>query len=77
MLLRRYSRISLKNTEVLESFYKDLVEGQERNTAQLAKIRAVVDQRWSWKENLQSSNKKDEKKDREDGERSEEEPEES
>ena len=48
------------------------MEGQKRNTAQLVRIRATVDQRWGLKEDLQSSNEKIEKEDREDEEESEE-----
>ena len=49
----------------------DLVEGQERNTAQLEKIRAIVKQRWG----LNRGNKKEESED--DEERSEDNPRES
>jgi len=31
---------------------QNLVEGQKRNTAQLVRIRATVDQRWGLKEDL-------------------------
>ena len=34
------------------------MEGQERNTAQLVRIGAVVDQRWNLKEDLQDSDEK-------------------
>jgi len=36
----------------IEKSLQNLVEGQERNTAQLVRIRATADQRWGLKENL-------------------------
>ena len=52
----------------IRKFLWDLVEGKERNMAQLARIGAMVDMRWSLKENLQGSkenkeNKKDNSED--------------
>jgi len=41
------------------------VKGQERNIAQLARIRAAVEWRWSSKEDLWSSNKEDEEEEEE------------
>jgi len=52
------------------------VEGQNENTTQLARIGAIVDQRWNLKKDLQDSNKKDEKEDR-DEEKSKEGPKEN
>ena len=53
-----------------------MVEGQERNISQLVRIRAVVNRRWSLKEDLQGSDEEEEEEDRE-WEESEEEPKES
>lgn len=56
---------------------RDLVEGQKRNMAQLARIGAIVEWRWDLKEDSQSSNKKSREKDRKDKKRSEDRPRES
>ena len=40
---------------------QNLVESQERNTAQLARIRAVADVRWDLKEDSQDNNEEDKK----------------
>jgi len=40
-----------------------LVEGQERNTAQLERIRAMIEQRWGF----EGENKKEESRDKEEG----------
>jgi len=54
------------------------VEGQEKNTAQLARIGAVVEKRWDLKENLQDDRKKSkDEEDRDKEERSEDGPGES
>ena len=52
-------------------FLQNLVEGQERNMAQLAKIGAAVDWRWCLKKYSQSSNKKSKEEDKDDKKRSE------
>ena len=40
------------------------MEGQKRNTAQLARIGAIVEQRWGLKKNPWDSDKESKKKDR-------------
>ena len=46
----------------------DLIENQKRNTAQLVRIGAMMEQRWCLKKDSQSSNKKDkEDRDKEEG----------
>ena len=47
------------------------MEGQERNTAQLVRIEAVVDQRWNLKEDLQDSDEKIKEENRDNEEESE------
>ena len=56
---------------------QDLVEGQKRNTAQLVRIEAVVEQKWSFKEDTQDSNEKNKEKDGDNEEGSKNGPEES
>ena len=56
---------------------QDLVEGQKRNTAQLARIEAVVEQKQSFKEDTQDSNEKNKEKDGNNEEGFKDEPEES
>ena len=56
---------------------QNLVEGQEKNMAQLARIGAMVDQRQSLKEDLQSRDKESDKEDGDNKKRSEEGPKES
>ena len=47
---------------------QDLIENQKRNTAQLVRIGAMMEQRWCLKKDSQSSNKKDkEDRDKEEG----------
>ena len=82
-----YSRILSTIEKVLQNLVtgywsigkslQNLVEDQERNMAQLARIGAAVDQRWYLKKYPQSSNKKSEKEDRGDKEKSEKRPKES
>jgi len=45
---------------------QDLVEGQERNTVQLARIGTIINQRWSLKEDPWDSDKKSEGEGRKD-----------
>jgi len=45
---------------------QDLVEGQERNIAQLARIGATVEQRWSLRKNLWGNKKKSKEESRDD-----------
>jgi len=66
-----------KYQEVRKSL-QNLVKGQERNMAQLEKIKAIVEQRWGSKKGLQSYRKKSEvEEDRNDEEGSEDGPRES
>ena len=46
-----------------EKFLQDLIEGQERNTAQLERIGAMMEWRWS----LEGENRKEESRDNEKG----------
>ena len=71
MMVLTYSRILSTIEEALQDlveeyqdigkFLQDLVESWERNTAQLARIRAVVDAIQDLKENSQNSNEEDKK----------------
>jgi len=44
----------------IEKSLQNLVEDQNRNIAQLARIRAIVEQRWGSKKNLQDDGEKSE-----------------
>ena len=49
-------------------FLWDLIEDQKRNTAQLVRVGAIMEQRWCLKRDSQNSNKKDkEDRDMEEG----------
>ena len=57
---------------------QDLVKGQERNTAQLVRIRTIVEWKWDFKEDLQGDRKESEnKKNRDEEEKSKDSPRES
>jgi len=47
----------------IRKFLQDLVEGQERNIAQLARIGTVVNQKWDFKEDLWGSDEEYKKED--------------
>ena len=50
MLSKKHSKNLWRSTEKLESPSRTCVEVQEKNMAQLAKIGAVIEQRWGSKE---------------------------
>ena len=59
--------------ELMEEYWEvgqflwDLVKGQERNIAQLAKIEAIIEQRWGEKEESKKEEDRGEEKGSEDG----------
>ena len=55
MLLKKHFRSSLKDYLGVKKFLWDLVEGQKKNIAQLVRIKAIVNTRWSLKKDLWDS----------------------